>query len=114
MNIKLEYKKGILFIRLEGLFNRISYKKFDEDIFPIILKNEMKYIVLNLEKLKSIDKCGMDSLNDLLSIVNKYKGKVIFCNLMNLDIREFINKNLINNNYLESKNELTSIGMFDL
>lgn len=114
MNIKIEYKKGILFIRLEGLFNRITYKYFDEEVYPVILKNGLKYIVINFDKLKSIDRCGIDSLNGLLEIINEYSGKVTFCNLRNLNIKEFINNNLLNNNYFESNNELTAIGMFEL
>ncbi len=114
MCIKMEYKKGILFIRIEGVFNRLTYKKFNEEVFPTILKNELKYIVVNFDKLKRIDKCGIESLSELFDIIDRYNGKITFCNLINLNIKEFINENLSNDLFFESANELTAIGMFDL
>lgn len=113
MNIKMEYKKGILFIRIIGKFNRITYKYFNEEVFPVLLKNELKYIVINLDKLINIDKYGIKSLIDLININKSYKGRIIFCNLKS-SVKSLLEESIIKNDYFISENELESVRMFEL
>ncbi|MBQ3141980.1 MAG: STAS domain-containing protein [Bacilli bacterium] len=114
MNIKIEYKKGILFIRPIGIFNRLTYKTFNEEVFPIVLKNELKYIVINFEKVKSVDGSAINSLDSLFSIIDRFKGKISLCNLNDSKIKNFLIKYLKNDNFYETKNELSALEMFEL
>ena len=109
----MEYRKGILFVRLIGNFHRLTYKYFNEEVFPIILKNELKYIVINFDSLKLIDKYGIKSLEELIKINNSYKGRVTFCNLSE-NVKTLLENSSFKYNFFVSNDELEAVGMFEL
>ena len=47
MDIDIDYKKGILFIRIIGNFIRSNISKFEERIIPIILELTAKKVSIN-------------------------------------------------------------------
>lgn len=114
IKIDMEFKKGLLFIRLTGDLNKISNSEFRNTVFPIVLKNEFKYVVLNLLNLNTIDDLGIESLIDLNHIVETWKGKTSICNLNNEELKKKIYNSALSNCYYQTNNELTAVGVFKI
>lgn len=113
MKTSMEYRKGILFIRLKGALIRKNINKFESDILPVILKQGMKYIVINLEKLDMIDNYGIESLSNLYEIIRRNKGRTSLCNI-NEKIKNIIFNSEIYDKYFNTNNELTALELFKL
>ena len=106
LEIDIECRKGLFFIRLNGILNNETVFKFKEEVIDIIELNGIKNIVFNLENLCYIDETGIDFLNKLYKFTNRIFGNIYFCNLKN----NIVNKKIRNSNLLEHievvKNEL--------
>lgn len=113
MKIQMEYRKGILFVRIKGYLTRKYIDKFENEILPVVLKHGMKYIVINLEKLKEIDNYGVKALNNLYDIVKRNKGRTSLCNI-NESIIKQIKESDLSNKYFKTNNELTALELFKL
>lgn len=94
LNIDIEYKKGILFVRLIGDLNSSTIKEM-EIVDNMIIKAGIKYLLINLEKVAIIRP------NEISKMINKYKsligddGKLVICgyyNPMNLSINTTNNR----------------------
>ena len=112
MKIKMEFKKGILFIRLFGILNKRTYYKFEEEILPILLCQNIKYVVFNLDEVTYVDKYGLSSLLKANDIINKYNGKSSLCNITNRQVREALIKTEVNTKFYETSNELSALELF--
>lgn len=76
LKINLEFRKGVLFVRLNGSLN-------DQDSLDNInsLINEIgfKYIVLNVDNLKCIDVNGINSILNYQDKLISNHGKLLLC-----------------------------------
>lgn len=80
LKINMEYRRGILFLRLRGNLNTNTVQKFEEYTLPILKNYGIKYVVYNLNELKYIDKSGIESINKSRNLVANNKGKVLLVN----------------------------------
>ncbi len=80
LKINLEYRKGILFVRLKGSLSKLTYNALNNYLIPIIKDYGIKYIVFNLEKLDLIDDYGKYSINMIINETKKNLGKGYICN----------------------------------
>lgn len=80
LKINLEYRKGILFVRLKGNLNANTAPRFEEYTIPIIKDYGIKYMVYNLDELVSIDNVGEDALLTGGKCVKTNDGKVLLIN----------------------------------
>lgn len=80
LKINLEYRKGILFVRLKGNLNANTTPRFKEYTIPIIRDYGIKYMIYNLSELVSIDSIGEKALLEGVDCVNTNKGKVLLVN----------------------------------
>lgn len=80
LKINMEYRKGILFIRLKGNLNATTAPKFIEYTMPIIKDYGIKYLVYNLNDLLSIDNIGEEALLKGQNEVSLNNGKVLLVN----------------------------------
>lgn len=83
LKMDLEYKGGILFIRLDGILNRKTSYKINNYVIPIINKHHIKYIIYNLENIKEIDNYGIDAIINTKLSLKKNNGKLLLCKLNN-------------------------------
>ena len=97
MKTNIEFRKGILFIRLNGALIRRNINKFESEILPVILKQGLKYVVINLENLEYLDK----------------NGRTSFCN-MSEEIKNMIKNTNIYDKFFNTNNELTALELFKL
>lgn len=86
MNIDLEYKRGILFLRLNGILNKNTNFILKDAIKTIVNKAGIKYILINFEKLYDIDKYGVSSIIDSYNEYLKDSGKLMICGYENIKI----------------------------
>ena len=80
LKINLEYRKGILFIRLKGELTKYTYPTLLNYITPLINEKGIKYLVINLDYIKLIDKVGKNTLKTILLEAKKNHGCGIICN----------------------------------
>ena len=98
LNINMEYKRGVLFVRLIGSLNEFSAHKLINTLLPIIVQHGIRYLVYNFSELSSIDDVGNKSL--LLgynAILNNNGNVLVVNNRFNLE------------HFKETKNELTAL-----
>ena len=79
LKMDLEYKKGILFVKLEGILNNKTSNKIYNYLIPVLKKHQIKYVVYNLAKLKDISESGIDAILMCKCIMKKYKGIIYLC-----------------------------------
>jgi len=85
LNINMEYKYGVLFVRLKGSLNSITSNKFLNNLIPIITKQGIKNLVYNFSDLVSIDDVGNKSLlMGYDAILNNHGNVLVVNNRFNL------------------------------
>ena len=109
INTCLEFRKGILFIRISGVITKDTYKTYDEEINYIIKNNGIKDVVLNFEETNYIDLKGINLLYYTYELVRNNKGKLFFTNINN--IKEKLNKSYILKYVNIIDNELESFNL---
>lgn len=113
MTTNIEFKKGVLFVRIKGILVGNKVKKFEEEVIPIILGLEARNVTVNLYDVSLIDKRGINSIIKMSTLVNKNAGKVAVC-----EINDSIKDNVMNSDVFDycfkTKNELTSLGVFSI
>ena len=79
LKMDLEYVGGILFVRLDGTLNSKTSSKISNYLTPILKKHQIKFLVYNLERLKSIDETGTDAILSTKCTIKKSHGKIYLC-----------------------------------
>ena len=96
LKMDMEYTKGILFVRLDGVLDRKNCYKLNNYIVPVILKHKIKYLVYNMYLLEDIDSSGIEA----------NKGKICICEVAS-DVKKEIKKLRIK----ETASELTAMDL---
>ena len=73
----LDYKNGILILRLSNYFNLKRINKF---IIPKIDKYRFKYLIINFSKIKYISKKLLNELKKSLESIINNNGIICICN----------------------------------
>lgn len=79
LKINMEYRKGILFIRLKGELTRFNYQSLNDYLLSLIDDQGIRYIVLNLKYLNLIDNYGKATLKTIISETTRNNGKGLIC-----------------------------------
>ena len=80
LNINMEYKFGILFVRLKGKLTVKNAQKLESSLIPIIINNGIKNLVYNFNELNSIDEVGYKLLIMTLNAIKHNKGNALIVN----------------------------------
>ncbi|MDD4035864.1 MAG: STAS domain-containing protein [Bacilli bacterium] len=114
LKIETEYRRGILFIRLEGILNKKTSVKLNNEIGSIIDKMGLKYIVFNIENIVSIDINGVNTLLNQYKLVSNNKGRILVCGFKdNIVINNTYKSKLLS--YIdEINNELSAFEVINL
>ena len=113
MTTNIEYIKGILFIRINGVLVGNKISKFESEIIPIILGLGSRYVTLNLYKLELIDRRGLESIIKISNIISRYDGKLAICEVNN-NIKENFKNSDIYDYCFKTKDELSSCEVFKI
>lgn len=109
LKMDLEYNKGILFVRLEGILNRRSSYKLNNYLVPVILKHKIKYLVYNLFLLEGIDESGLDALLNTKCAIRTNKGKICLC-----EVSKDLEKSMKRLKIKKTANELTALELIEV
>ena len=112
LKIDMEVKRGILFIRLNGILNKVTTNKFNNEVLPVVLDNGLKYVVINLDKVNYIDTFGIEALKEVGYIVTNLKGKTTLCSLTNNQVKLKLEET--DGLFYEASNELTALGVMKI
>ncbi len=80
LKINMEYRKGVLFIRLKGNLTKETVKSLNKYLIPVITKHGIKYIVYNLGAITVIDNYGKESLKKGVEAARLNHGDGLICN----------------------------------
>ena len=91
----MEYKSGVLFVRLIGSLNKLTSYKLIDTLIPIITNQGIKNLVYNFDELKSIDEVGSKTLLLGYNAILNNNGKVLVVNnRFNLEYFKEVNNEL--------------------
>ena len=76
LKTNMEFRKGILFIRLKGDLNKDTIKG--------IIDKDFKYVVLNIDDMYSIDSYSIKYLNKIYKLYENNNNKFIICDKFNV------------------------------
>lgn len=110
----LEYRKGILFVRLFGSLTKNTTVTFKTKITSLVLENNINHIVLNLESVDEIDLKGIHEIYYLYEICKDNKGKLLLCNSIHEDVKRKLRKERLFHYIKEIKNELVAFDMVQI
>ena len=71
----MEFRKGILFVRLFGTLDDKSIKDFKSKVKEVIIESGIRYVVLNTSNLEGISKDGVKEIKSLKKIIKKMDGE---------------------------------------
>lgn len=107
LDINMQFKKGILFVRLNGILNGDTCFILDNKLTSLIKRNGIKYVLLNLNKITYLDKYGLNIIFKNYINISKLDGK--FMIVTNEELFNF-DKNIIDNLY-QIKNEAIAFNL---
>ena len=113
MNIGIEFRKGILFIRLAGSLNEKTVPILDEEVTSLIKQNEIRNVVFNLKELDSIDQKGIKFLLYNYDLCKNYKGQGLICNICNRSVYSKLKQSKIFKYLFETNDELSAINAIE-
>lgn len=114
LNINMEYRKGILFVRLTGTFNNETSPKVEKEVSQMINQGGIKYLVFNIENVNYIDMSGIDAMMKNYDMICENKGKAIVCGLNNELVRYRIENSRLLKYMYETSNELSAFNIIQL
>lgn len=76
LNIQMEFRKGVLFVRLYNELNSNTIDIFKKEVKEVIINSGILYVVINVSNLSSISKEGIYEIKNLKRIINKMNGKL--------------------------------------
>lgn len=99
LEINIEFIKGVLVVRLEGILNNNTVKSVRDSLLNIIENGGIKYLMFNLTDSKLEER--IDIFDECNKLIKKNKGKMYICGFNhNLE-------NLITNTYYTVDNEFS-------
>lgn len=95
LDIDMEFKQGILIVRLKGILNGDTVGLLKRDLEMVIKNNGIRYVLLNLKKLSYIDNYGLEAVKQSYEQIVNNNGKLILCGINKLfDQNKFLTDNL--------------------
>ena len=113
LEIDIESRKGILFVRLDGELCQNTIDKWNEDVKDLLIGAGIRNVVFNVSNLTRIDFKGINSLLYGYELCKNNHGKIVLCGI-NDEIREKIKKSRILKYINESDNELSALKLINI
>lgn len=112
--INMEFRKGILFVRLKGILTKDTVNKLNKEVLELIKNNGIRNVVINIKELKAIDTKGINSLFYLYELSNRYKGTSLICGIDDEKIMVKIKKSRLIKYMHKVDTELTAINLITI
>lgn len=108
LDINIEFRKGIAFIRLAGILNKTTVGKMNDEVTDMIRDNGIRNVVFNISEIDYIDVKGINTLFYNYELCNQNKGKILLCGINNESVREKIMNSRLLKYIHETPDELTA------
>ena len=95
LNIIFEFRRGILFVRLNGVLDKTTCIKYKNEVLYMIKENGIKNVVLNLRNLEKIDLKGINLLFYTYELARYNNGRLILSNINELIYKKINNSHLL-------------------
>ena len=110
LDIEMEFKHGILLVRLKGILNGDTVGLFKSDLEKVVSDNGIKYVLLNLKYLDYIDNYGFEAIKDTYRQIINNNGKLILCG-----ISKIFNDNIVlTDNLYQVNEEVTAYNIINI
>lgn len=89
LNVQMLIKKNVLYVRLDGELDQHTVENLRLRIVELIDKYQIKFLVLNFNKLEFMDSSGVGFIIGRYNRLKRSSGSVILCSL-NEHIRRLV------------------------
>ncbi len=90
----LEFNNGILILRLLGILNKFNLQKLNKKLISIILENQIKFLIINLNDLNYFSLEGIKYLEKEIIAIDQNKGITCLCTKSKKIFNYFDNMNV--------------------
>lgn len=87
----MEFRKGILFVRLYGIFNDSNIKIFNDEVREVIISSGIKYVVLNTYGLEEISNNAIKEIKRLKKVIKKTDGDFFLYGGNTRELKKLVN-----------------------
>ena len=109
LRINMEFRKGILFVRLYGKLIRDTTLEFQEEVIDRIQENGLHTVVINIEGLEELDIKGINSLLYCYESCKKNRGTALLCGINRETIKNRLTKERVLKYMFQITNELDAL-----
>ena len=113
LDINFEFRRGVLFIRLNGSLVKGTIRDFDSLVTTLIRDNGIRNVVFNLSGLSKIDLKGISRLFYNYELCKKNRGISLLCCVDNVNIHERIKETRLFNYMTFVNDELCAFSFFE-
>ena len=110
LDINMEFKQGILLVRLKGLLNGDTVEILKKDLEMVIKNNGIKYVLINLKKLSYIDNYGLEAIKQSYKQITNNNGVLIICGINKL----FNQNKILAENLYQVNEEITAYELINI
>ncbi|MDD2203120.1 MAG: STAS domain-containing protein [Bacilli bacterium] len=114
LDIDMEFRKGILFVRLSGEFSVSNCSKLNDKLKKLVNENNVRFITFNVFGLSYIDLEGINTILRYNQALSKINGKALICGIENDFVKSRMYKSNILSSIFETKDELGAINYINL
>lgn len=111
LDIDIEFRRGVLFIRLGGLLINSTKNKLRDEVITLINKSGITNIVINLKDIEAIDEPGLNMIFMVKKMIESKSGNLVICNTP-IKVEKELLKNKMKIYLPQTANELTALNAF--
>ena len=74
LKVLMEFRRGVLFVRLYGIFNSTTLEIFNKDVKEVIISSGIKYVVLNMNGVNELSSDAIRAIKRLRKIITSNDG----------------------------------------
>jgi anti-anti-sigma factor len=114
LDINMEFRKGILFVRLSGIFSANNCNQLDKELGQLIAGDNVRFVTFNIADLNYIDADGINTILKYEIELSKIKGKAIICGVDHDLVKIQVHNSHISSYMYETNDELGAINYINL
>lgn len=114
VDIDMEFRKGILFVRLYGNLSADNCYLLDDKLKNLIAGDNIRFMTFNVSGLKTIDLDGIDAIMKYNQALSRIEGKVLICGINNDFVRKQVHRSKVLSYIFEANDELGAINYINL
>ena len=113
LEIDVEFKKGILFVRLSGILSKTTVGKLKDEVTSLVKDNGIRNLVFNITNLEMLDMKGINELLYNYELCKLNKGISMICGSNDLVRRRMKNSRILKYMY-EISDEMSAVHILNL